>query len=263
MGHICIAAEDDKNAEWFNVISGASDEALEFTGIQKLPPLEELVDQILSHDPKLVALDYRLNENQNVHDGKNSYVAGTVAQHIREKMSGDIKGDFPIVLVSAEGGLGQFFDGNPTAHDLFDRTFSKPKVNSEPQLVCHEMISLIDGYMRIGSLLDAGDEFWKIFNISEEEWRTLNSIEELELEISSQKVTHWVARILLKTVIDRSGLLLSRDDVWARLGIDKAKSDVDKLWAVFSENGLVYDGAFHVSSPRLWNCLTSAPMSQI
>ena len=263
MSYSCIAVDDDPKASWFKLLSEASDNQLTFLSIERLVELSDLVSEIIGNKPALVALDYRLNENSSSHGGHNTYIAGSVAQHIRERFSGGPTEDFPLVLVSAEDKITEFRRSSPTSHDLFDRIYSKTDIASGPEHVVAELVGLVEGYREVGLFLSEERSIEQLFAMSEEEWSDLPFAAEAELKVSEKNYAHWVAKTLLECFIDRPGLLLRPCDVWARLGIDEDKSDTEALIEKFVEAGLNYTGAFSGVELRFWQSRFSTKVWEI
>lgn len=206
-----------------------------------------LAEEIFSAAPDIVALDFRLDGNPEMINPKQAYQGSGLAQLLRDKASAMPQHDFPIVLISAEDKFEKFYRPDTTAHDLFDRTYGKVAAEENKKNVRAELMSLCTGYRSLKSAWVEGGDRFSIFGLDGEE-RALVESQELRNSLGNAAAPHIAARVVLKDVIDRTGLLLSDGDVAARLGLET----IGTLDSVLSDAGLRYLGVFNEGWRRWW-----------
>lgn len=210
-----------------------------------------LRDAILAEAPDLVALDFRLDDEDL---GNNNYKGGALAQILREAVLETPHQDFPIVLVSTEDNIKQIYSIDKTSHDLFDQKYMKGRLSDRGyRTTCHqELLSLAKGYKFIAKQLDGNGGIGSLLALAREELETV-PLHGLATDLrNSNSVTHVVARMFLRQLIERSGPLLSHRDIAARLGIANEKEQVDKVMAYLMDNGMGYQGVFCDGWVRAW-----------
>ena len=229
----------DSDKQFAELMSTSGEHGLHVT-LKKPRELMTLAQEILAHQPDLVALDYRLDAPQN--PLSSSYKAGALAQLLRDSVMDSVAEDFPIILVSQQDELNTFFD-NVTVHNLFDCYFSKDILgNGSTHSV--KILSLVKGYKKL-------IQYWH----EPQRWASLLDVFQPEkLEVAYQairgldklKAPHQVARDILRYVINRQGLLLDKDNLLARLGVAKTGKDVAQYKIDVSVGSLVKitDGPF-------------------
>ena len=104
-----------------------------------------LAQEISATQPDLLALDYRLNDPRK--ERPFGYKAGPLAQQLRDQALETVSQDFPIILVSHQDDIKAFFD-NVTAHNLFDRCFSKEELGNGGSHRL-QILSLVKGYKHL------------------------------------------------------------------------------------------------------------------
>jgi hypothetical protein len=199
-----------------------------------------LADEIFVANPDIVALDFRLDGNPEMIEPKKAYQGSGLAQLLRDKATVEPQRDFPIVLISAEDKFEQYYRPDTTAHDLFDRTYGKVAAAENKVNVRAELLSLCAGYRTLKSVWVDGADRFSIFGLDGDE-RALVETQELRNALGNAAAPHIAARVILKDVIDRTGILLSDREVAARLGLES----IGALDKVLEENGLRYMGVFH------------------
>lgn len=212
----------------------------------------DLRDALLEEAPDLVALDFRLDD-EDLDD--NNYKGGALAQILREAVLERPDQDFPIILVSTEENIKQIYGIDRTSHDLFDRKYMKGRLNDKPyRATCHrEILSLANGYKAIAAAIGKGT-----LDLS-----TLLDLDADELEIvplhglatdvrDGNSVTHVVARILLRQIIGRAGPLLAEKDIAAHLGLANDGEQIEQVIKYLDKEGMCYTGVFSDGWPRVW-----------
>lgn len=207
----------------------------------------ELVDWIFNENIDIVLLDFRLDENPDVLDPQHSYLGSGLAQLLRDKAINHPELDFPIVLVSAESKFEKYYCPDSTAHDLFDRTYGKEFAVDNDRLVASQILDLCVGYGKIKSDWTEDKSRFSLFSLNSDE-REIIENQEIRLGLMNANAPHVVANFILKNLIDRPGILLSDDDVAARLGVES----IQPLIPFLEEKGVLYNGIFCAGWRRWW-----------
>lgn len=242
---------DDDNTDFGELLT-SKELKLTFSSDIRPGPIKKLISAVQEYKPDVLAMDYRLDENQKEFDGENNYRAGGVAQLLREDAVNQPGLDFPIVLVSNENKIATLFNPDRTAHDLFDAWYAKEFITTSLVQVQKEILALIHGYRCIRDCRGKPDFSLLLLTIKNEEWADLGA-GDLVQEIEEKDLpTHVIARHVLTKVIRRPGLLLSPEDTFARLGIAPNDPNLPALWDRLRKDGLGYDGIFSEGWPRIW-----------
>ena len=203
----------------------------------------DLTDFILSENLDILALDYRLDGEPVIITGDkspNRYKAGVIAQQLREEILIDIKKDFPIILVSHEDRIKEYFEPDKTAHDLFDLRYCKEDLASS--LFCKdEVVSLIKAYKAIIRLWEQENRLDKLLDFPINKFYPQDA-----LSINEAKAPHQLSRLIFKNIIQRTGFLIDKNDLFAILGINhnSEEEEVGKLEKVLMDQGVNYNGIF-------------------
>jgi hypothetical protein len=209
--------------------------------------LVTLAQEISATQPDLLALDYRLNDPRK--ERPFGYKAGPLAQQLRDQALETVSQDFPIILVSHQDDIKAFFD-NVTAHNLFDRCFSKEELGNGGSHRL-QILSLVKGYKHLIKNWSQPERWSIFFGLSAPEKVRVGY--QAIRELDKLKAPHQVAGDILRYVIDRQGLLLDKDNLLAELGVAKEKRDVDALLDILKQDKLVYTGIFSEGWTRWWS----------
>jgi hypothetical protein len=207
--------------------------------------------EIINFKPDAIITDYRLDDDQKNNRG-NNYRASTLAQFLRDSYSKDPANDFPIILVSSEEKIREYFKPEKTAHDLFDEWYFKSTIIEHSDKIAREIESVIKGYKKISNIIIKNGNKFSLFNLPEKEHFIFDNTN-LDIELD-QNITHLVARVFLRNIIKRPGILLGPADVYAKLGIGLKDYCLkyDDIWSKLEENNLCYQGIFSDGWPRVW-----------
>ncbi len=211
----------------------------------------KLRDAVLAEKPDLVALDFRLDDEDLP---ENNYKGGALAQILREALLETPALDFPIILVSTEENIKQIYSIDKTSHDLFDQKYMKGRLSDRAyRKICHqEILSLALGYKRIAAALEEGRGAARLLALDEDELEIV-PLHGFATDLkNAYSVTHVAARVLLRQLIERAGPLLSCKDVAARLGIATEQEQIEQTMAFLFESGFGYEGVFGDGWPRIW-----------
>lgn len=244
---------DDEDTSWATLLNVRGPDGIEFTTDVHLGPLQRLVEAILALKPDVVALDYRLDENQDDYNGENTYRAGGPAQLLREAVLDIPSSDFPIILISTEQKIRSLFRPDETAHDLFDEWYQKEQLSNKDQInrISHEILALAVGYKRIVDNLDTKDKHLTLLDIGQDEWDEIRP-ETLRISVGDVHIAHVLARILLRDVIKRTGILLPEHEIISRLGLSPTGEGLPTVFEHIEATGGVYTGVFGSGWKRIW-----------
>ena len=243
---------DDRDTDYGKFLNVSGEDSVKFRLDIRPNEASKLVKSILNVKPDIVALDYRLDDNQRSFPDA-TYRAGGPAQMLREEMIERPAEDFPIILISTEDYIRRLFRSDITAHDLFDEQYLKATLIDETHAreIGTQVIDLIQGYKKIGCVAQEAQKHLSLLNLSSNEWSEIKP-SSLLISLEETSVTHVIARILLQNIIKRSGLLLRPIDVYARLSIAHENDDRDKAFKFLLDAELGYKGIFSTGWPRLW-----------
>lgn len=215
--------------------------------------LEDMAGAVLEHHPDILALDYRLDDAQTPGDVEIRYKAGPLAQQLRDHASKLDVDDFPIVLVSHENIIQNYYQPDLTTHDLFDRIYTKEKLVTDRERIGQELLALVEGYKEIiGAWEDSARLVRLLGLINDEEGESLLGNQELR-RWQGLKAPHQLAREIIRNIIDRNGLLRSPSSLLARLGIEPDSPDIDALVKILERENVVYRGVFYGGWRRWWD----------
>lgn len=214
-----------------------------------LETLAKLAKQIFTRDNNLIALDYRLDEKLGSLEPDQAFKASPLAQHLRDFAIESPQNDTPIVLFSAEENIINIFGPDKTAHDLFDRVYTKSQVNDDLEQVQSEMIALCLGYEHLKKN-DGQFVISELMSSSDVEDDILD-IQEIKVELDEAKAPHLAAMFILKKLVLSSGILIDWTEVCARLGI--SHEGFENVLPILQEKNLQYDGIFSQAWPRWWS----------
>lgn len=209
----------------------------------------ELAGKLFASSLDIVAIDFRLDENPDMVAPGHAYKGSALAQLLRDRAVDDPARDFPIVLVTAEVKMKTMYSRDRTAHDLFDKVYTKERVSGPQKAQTRkELLALCEGYKSLKACILTGDRL-TIFELPAAE-REFVDHQELRSVLEEAEAPHIAAGFILREVIDRTGLLLSDNEVAARLGLEP--SGVDRFAPLLTKFGLHYRGIFSQGWRRWW-----------
>lgn len=245
-----------KYSQIFNYLSYTTSNLV----VEGLPPekIMDLANTIRQSSPDIVFLDFRLDEDLANNDlsVNEAYKGGGIAQILRERVSKN-EGryqDHPIVLVSSENNLEYLYDPEKTTHDLFDSCYKKEDLADENNhdKLSKKIIALIEGY-KILNHQTSDLDLLNLFNLYEnEENEEILNQQELKQPLWGSDIPHVRARFILKNILRREGILLSKYEIAARLGANPESLDEIILSAL---NKCKYTGIFSEGWERWWSHL--------
>jgi hypothetical protein len=251
MGYNYLYIDDNKKEEADGVIAGLS--LYNTLQIDFENPLGEWElernriesDQFKKYDGLI--LDLNLEENKNPDNHKLSrYKGSTLAQEIRNlSKSGKIK-ETPIILLSATKNLNSLFDD--TNKDLFDLIISKESLTGKQEFVFNirKLEAIAQAYSILFSVRNVNEILFS--NLENEDIRFVS-----EVEHQLTKPSHSISNFFIKDILDKNGVLISEDILFARLGVDlknSLKEDISKLYDFFSPS--LYKGIFSKGWSKWW-----------
>ena len=232
-----------------------SESSLKVEGIRLIGE-SKLANNIVDSQPNILFLDFRLDDNLQANNMNNDqgYKGGSLAQNIREKITSgnnSIK-DFPIVLVSAENNIEHLYKPDRTAHDLFDSCYEKEYLNDRKNhnKLAKKIIGLIKGYQTLNNMNAESLDFKQLFgNNLDDETKSILDQQAIRSPLKSTNIPHIRAKFILKNILRREGILLSRYEIAARLGAMPDSLDT----VVFDRlEGFKYSGVFSEGWERWW-----------
>lgn len=241
---------DDKDSEsqYAKHLTTGSGGEISFEFRRADTELTTLADEILAGNYGVLAVDYRLDENQIGTDPKNRYRAGALAQLVRERILDNPDSDLPVVLVSVEQNVRNYYRPDLTAHDLFDRVYTKDDVVRTTAPL--QILSLANGYETFRRFIRKEMDLNEVLGLAPDE-RGFVSEDEIQ-DIATLAAPHQVAHCFFELFIDRTGKLLRENDLLARLGLALDTPDKDKLLEILSVSNVTYTGALSDGWPRWW-----------
>lgn len=245
MGYKGFFIDDEANNPFSELLSSSPESlSIDFLSIDEVATL---ADAIFEKMPDIVALDFRLDEHPGNLSTSQTYNGSGLAQLLRDKTSNSPERDFPIVLVSNEEKLSTSYQRDITSHDLFDRIYKKEQISKTPKDVIQELVALCEGYKNLKENRAHSKELLPTLGLDEEEAQQVTN-QELRSQLRPGLPPHVIAKAILNQIIDRPGILLSDDDVCARLGVKSIEPLVDVLHG----SNLAYQGVFHTGWRRWW-----------
>jgi len=208
-------------------------------------PMEEKAEEIFQTEPDIVALDYRLDEKS-----KYRYKAGPLAQHLRDRCMQSISSDFPIILVSYEQNIKEYYEPDLTAHDLFDLKYGKQEISDDSHRVHKELLSIIKTYKIISKSWNETNRLELILKANSNQLLLLG--QDMDT-MNNKNAPHQLASTVYRWLIKRQGLLLDENNLYARIGVDLSSRDIDKLKDILNKADVSYTGIFSDGWPRWWD----------
>ncbi|RLA80942.1 MAG: hypothetical protein DRG78_10035 [Epsilonproteobacteria bacterium] len=178
------------------------------------------------------------------------YKAPAIAQELRtlsaeSDMTKRYLKDLPIVLCSTDDNIKAIYKDENASHNLFDIRFLKGST-SKFELVSKQLLCLIEGYQLIS---DKQDDVVEILDI-EEKYLDKNLIGKFKDQ--PKILTHNIAQIILKDLIFSTGLLIDKNMLIAKLGINFANSPDAEALIENKFQDAKYKGAFSSGWDRWW-----------
>lgn len=253
---------DDDNVQAKSHAERLTDNELNLKIEDKLIKEMELIIQEIKKDfsEKLVdgiIFDLRLEEKP-VNGKKHLYRGTALAQELRTESSedGSQSLDFPIILLSSETNLLKY-NSDYSSHDLFDLVLSKNKFNDNNsdniKIIKKRLVSLAKGYKSIKENKNV-NSIDKIIGLPKDDISLIYPKFIYSLQQLIDKPIHVIARFLKNKLVEPQGILIERDVLMARLGIDEANSNPESIKVLFETklNGFKYSGAFSEGWERYW-----------
>ena len=218
--------------------------------------VEKFADGLFLAKYDLIVLDYRLDEVPNYDSEKqvvNRYRAATLAQYLRERGTQSTSQDVPIVVLSQEPNVHQFYDPDLTAHDLFDLVLLKKEINNDPKKHAKRLLSLIDAYAQTRIEFKESKtpvDLLKLLALGSNEQPVVD-FQDIA-QIQKLFAPHQIIRELHRIFIARAGILLSKNDICARLGISLENAEWQQLEILFRNDAILYTGVLSSGWQRWW-----------
>lgn len=151
------------------------------------------------------------------------------AQDIRVKQRSKEIPEYPVVRFSGKDPVKQKIGGDPTSNDLFDLMIYKEEVKYSRDSIVRMLNGVSDIYSWLGKFqdekLDNSQLIQKSFGLSEPFVSGWGHDDFFKKFVTSAKVgPHVASSLLLRTFLDKTGLLIDELLLAVRLGIDIEKS---------------------------------------
>jgi hypothetical protein len=208
--------------------------------VRKAKGFESELDALNFSELDGIILDYRLDGNQE--GGGVRYKAPALAQELRNRITeNQIKKDFPIILCSTDDKI-RLLNSDETSNDLFDFRFLK-NTELNPKNVSFILNVLSEGYKLIEV---SKNDLSRIVN------RDINEIDERLFSrfIDKTVPTHEIARHINHQLIRETGLLIDKNILLARLGLENNEKSSNLIEKHFDD--CFYTGIFHEGWQRWW-----------
>ena len=192
----------------------------------------------LGGDYDAYVMDFRLTSQKGVVD------APTFAATIRTNGKNHKKK--PIILISTETNLREF-ENDFTSQDLFDFVVGKKEFRVNSEKYCTRIKSIIEAYQKIES---TSYNICRILEIEDSDIIDYRLAEKLSIA-ESHEDTYDFCRIIYFSVIRSIGMLIGKDLLAARFGIDKSSSDFDLF--IHKIDDCKYSGILSSSYERWWS----------
>lgn len=229
----------------------------------RLPEHEvtELADHLIVQHYDFAAIDFRLDEvpikDAKGEQQKNKYRASALAQQIRDRAIDQPNSDLPLILLSQEDYIKRIFHADSTAEDLFDLVISKE------ELVTGEPLAL--SASRIASLAAAYKTIQASYTKNNNKPVVLSALlgldsHEAEMVLNHQAIRaiakiqypHQIVSKVMALLIQRPGILLSEENLLARLGVSPDSPNISQLKTKLFDLKLGYRGLLSEGWSRWW-----------
>lgn len=195
------------------------------------------VISVLGGDYDAYIMDFRLTSQKGVVD------APTFASTLRTNGKNHKKK--PIILISTEPNLREF-ENDFTSQDLFDFVVGKKAFRADSDKYSARIKSMIEAYKTIEL---TSYDIYKTLEIENSIIIDYRLIEKLDIA-KSHEDTYNFCRIIYFTVIRSIGILIGKDVLAARFGIDKSSKDFDTF--INKISNCKYTGILSSSYERWW-----------
>lgn len=175
--------------------------------------------------------------------GENSlaFKAQPYVQQLRSWASEGVIPQIPIILCSTIENL-NVYKKDSASHDLFDYYIDKTNVNYQAE--SERMKSLAEGYQFLNK---NGSNAEKFLGRND-----LNMIDDAIIDYLSGPSTFDIAHRIMKDVMRYSGILIDKNTVAARMGINKNESDGWPKLRDAIDAEAKYEGVFAMGWERYW-----------
>lgn len=203
------------------------------------------IDDIDSHNPDLILMDFRLMEV-----GTGEVNAPAFAQYYRSLMVDDPKKSIPIVLLSNDDNIRDFYK-DFTSHDLFDFSINKSKFTENLEKYTSLMKELIESYQQISTDQSNKKSLVDLLKIPAKLKDQIDP--RIETTLQEDKFitnVYMASRFILNDIVKPIGVLIGEDVLAARVGVSKDSND----WPLLCENlnDFSYQGIYSKTYKRWW-----------
>lgn len=177
----------------------------------------------------------------------------TVAQEIRTQQTLGRLHHIPLVRFSQPAIVDKYVGNDTTSLDLFDAIILKGEVVEQADRVALLLVDLSRGYKTIRNLDVPNGEEWLSALLALDTSHVLRLDERLLIQLAAAgRLTHEVARYLLRRLLERPGVLVDEGTLAIRLGVDMERSADWAMLRAELEQKCGYTGPFGESHARWW-----------
>lgn len=205
----------------------------------------EQISMIKNSNYSGVILDLRLSDKVDDRGVNAPYHGTTLAQQIRTyQKEGSLK-SFPVILFSANDKLRESME--KTDYNLFDYCISKDN-NDDINIIedyQSKLIAIAEAYNELESKLSL-----KLLGIDES---YLDERFVAELGLLCKQSKNVIVKFLITQVLEKQGVLINEDVLFARLGIDRSSTSEDNIITIKNKlDEIKYKGILSKGWARWW-----------
>lgn len=176
-----------------------------------------------------------------------------IAQDIRVKQKAKSIPEYPVVRFAALAPIQKNVLGDPTSDDLFDLKIQKEAVKRDIDSVVSELNGISEVYSELAKVEKIDDSFFQgILACSESELEVVSHDGFRDRLLSSlQAATHVAAAVFVRNFLTPPGLLIDKNLLAIRLGVD-ARASGDAWLRLIDALPFQYRGVGHSYFVRWW-----------
>jgi CheY-like chemotaxis protein len=226
--------------------------------------VEETAHLITEHvgpsaDPRLLLLDYRLDDHPSSDETRPDFRGGTIAGYVRDQ-----EPDLPIVLLTSEDKLHQWVERRPGMKQHFDWTLLKSEVAAKDSgASAHaRLVDLAQTWRRaLGWPQDPKETWTRLGELMGATPEAMDQFASLEPEPPRGDVPGDVLHWLRKRAHFLRGPLINDPAARVMLGVSQASFDSPAVrqWLEPAR----YDGCLQAFGQRWWSHLVSAQLAEV
>jgi hypothetical protein len=197
-------------------------------------------------------LDLRLDQGTSKNGSQSNYRGTSLAQELRILSREKKVDDLPIILLSAEENLINYFDS--TGDDLFDLIISKEKISAHFQVTKEQLCALAIGYPLLRTIAkeNTTKSLESILSLPENDFTNLDPRFLTKL-VELMVTAHGFSNFFINQVLKRNGIFIDELTLAARLGIDITNSSDWPDFKSYLYGKIGYHGLYADGWNRFWS----------